>query len=140
MTGSKRRDKAVWWACGFAMGCAFLLLVFGETFQGTLLFAAIPAIICVLAYGLLGPWYRTTLGRVLFMLMLINAALLSITYVNTYLDYQAEFFLARFSILVAGVTFWTLVAYLIATMSQGWRISSYRSRRALERHRHRNRQ
>lgn len=129
MTGSKRRDRAVWWVSGFALGAALLMFLLGVTVVRPLTFAAVPAVLCVVTYGVLGPWLRTTLGRILFSLLLVNAVLLMLTLVNMYWDYPGQFDISRAAFLLAGVVFWTMLAYLATSMSsgRGWHITPYQN-------------
>src|SRR5690606_1693317 len=119
MTGSRRKDKAVWWVSGCAFGVAFLMFFFGDTLIHPFIFAAFPAVLCAVLYGVLGPWLRTTLGRILFALMVVVAALLTITVVNYFWTYSFMFMLAEMTVLFAGVVMWTMLAYLLATMLSG---------------------
>src|SRR5690606_41471184 len=89
MTGSRRKDKAVWWVSGCAFGVAFLMFFFGDTLIHPFIFAAFPAVLCAVLYGVLGPWLRTTLGRILFALMVVVAALLTITVVDYFCTYSS---------------------------------------------------
>lgn len=128
MTGSTRKDKAVWWVSGFALGAALLMLIIGDTLDKPLLFAAVPAILCAILYGSLGPWLYSTLGRILFSLIAVVAVLLSVTWVNHYWDYAWQFAVAEVSILFAGVVLWTLLAYLAVTLVVGCRRRDHRRR------------
>lgn len=106
-------------AIAFVMG---VLVVAGSFLAGfktahtTLIFAAVPATLAALLYGLLAPWWKSALGRILMSLMCSVAVLLDLTLVlNTYFSMNptVALFIARAVFAMTGVVAWVLVAYII---------------------------